>query len=272
VLGAPGLPEPRQEGTGLGHQACSGRIVLDDAQHADRDRPTCACWGVAGTGPEAGSTAVVTPPWTSRRHGGAPETHAVARWAAAAGRPRHRHPCRHRTHTLRRTQGPSTHLTSACPHLSRCGDHDPMRDPARMSALPDVVCHAFVAMPRPAQGVHVFLWCAGLHCPPRLPAPEAPAPEAPAPRHVPLSAAPAGRRLHLRARQQCSLPVRTVCPSYGGPLAAALALPSRPLRRRGLVHRLHHPVAWEHSSTAWHACSLAPGKPMTGERRAPFRP
>jgi hypothetical protein len=142
VVGAPGLPEPRQESTGLGHQACSGRIVLDGAPHADRDRSTWACWGVAGTGPEAGSIAVVTPPWTSRRHGGAPETHAVARWATVAGRPRHRHPCRHRTHTLRHKQGPSTHLTSACHHLSRCGDHDPMCDPASMRALPDVVCQA----------------------------------------------------------------------------------------------------------------------------------
>ncbi len=112
------------------------------AQHADRDRPTWACWGAEGTGPEAGPAAVVTPPWTSRRHGGAPETHAVARWATAAGRLRHRHPCRHRTHTLRRKQGPSTHLTRACSHVSRCGDHDPMRVPARMIALPDVVCQA----------------------------------------------------------------------------------------------------------------------------------
>ena len=81
VLGAPGLPEHRQEGTGLGHHAFSSRIVLDGAQHADRDRPTWACWGVEGTGPKPGPAAVVTPPWTRRRHGGAPETHAGARWA-----------------------------------------------------------------------------------------------------------------------------------------------------------------------------------------------
>jgi hypothetical protein len=93
----------------LDHQACSGCIVLAGVQHADRDRPTSACWGVPGTGPEAGSTAVVTSPWTSRRHGGAPETHAVARWAAAAGRPRHRHPCHHRTrYATRKAQAPTS--------------------------------------------------------------------------------------------------------------------------------------------------------------------
>ena|SRR5438132_9484770 len=62
LLGAPGLPEHRPEGTGLGHHAFSGCIVLDSTQHADRDRPTCACWGVEGTGPEAGPAVVVTPP------------------------------------------------------------------------------------------------------------------------------------------------------------------------------------------------------------------
>ena len=67
-------------------------------------------------------------------------------------------------------------------------------------------------------------------------------------------------------------PVRPVFPSYCGQLAAALALPSRPRRRRGLVHRLHHTVALEQASNAWHSCSIAPGKPMAGERRAPFLP
>src|SRR5882724_9040329 len=44
LLGAPGLPERRLEGQGLGHHAFSGVIVLDGAHHADRDRPTWECW------------------------------------------------------------------------------------------------------------------------------------------------------------------------------------------------------------------------------------
>ena len=104
-----------------------------------------------------------------------------------------------------------------------------MRDPARMSVLPDVVCQAVDATPQPAQGVHVLLQCAGLLCPLRLPAPQEPAP-----RHMPLSA---------------------------------------PQQAAGYISALgHSPVAVEHASTAWHAGSLAPGKPMACARRAPFLP
>jgi hypothetical protein len=71
--------------------------------------------------------------------------------------------------------------------------------------------------------------------------------------------------LPLCERQQCACRLRAVFPSYGGPRAAALAMPSRPLRRRSTVPRLRHPVALD-------ACSMAPGKPMVCERRAPFLP
>jgi len=66
--------------------------------------------------------------------------------------------------------------------------------------------------------------------------------------------------------------VRSVFPRHCGQLATKLALRSRPLRRRGLVHRLHHTVALEHACHAWHACSMAPGTPRDGERSAPFLP
>ena len=135
--------------------------------------------------------------------------------------------------------------------------------------------------------------CEGLPGPSAAAAVVAPAragrPRLPAVRWSPLPSSPAGSSgagsspcasLCGPSRPQAAppraatvrLPVRAVCPRSCGPLAAALALPSRPLRRRGLVYRLHHPVAVEHASTAWHACSLAPGKPMACERRAPFRP
>ena len=93
----------------------------------------------------------------------------------------------------------------------------------------------------------------------------------PAPRPVPLSAAPAGRR-PLRARRQCACRY-AICPRECGPLAAALALPSRPLRRRGLVHRLHHPVTlWSTHPPRGMRAPLHQESLWRCERRAPFLP
>jgi len=139
-------------------------------------------------GPEARSTAVVTPPWTSRRHGGAPETYAVARWATAAGRPRHRHPCRHRTrYAARKVPAPTSpvHVTTSrgvetvTPCAPQPGWECCRTSFARPSSL------------RPGPRRVSTSSCSVLV-------------SSALPRHVPLSAAPASRRLPLRARQQCA--------------------------------------------------------------------